>query len=243
MTPQVIALTGAELEALHGAGPLAVAVYLHLRAWMDYGTGITGRSRPVSIAMLAAFTETHTTRGAGVQVTQPTEKELRNTLNKLQRGGLLIRRAGERLLFSLPMALVASARPNQTGRDEGTISSTEQGTVEPLPALAMQAEPGSGSDDAIGLNRAHIMYQVNLNPTRRPVDKFGQGSRPARARSAEGGSAIATDSADHARLLMIGQDRAMPPRPGESWQDYRNRLLQARKAAPDALPLHTQARH
>lgn len=74
---QVIAITADELDALYGISPLAFQVYVLLRTWMDYRTGKTGQSRPVSLAMLRAYCETHTPRGKGVQITAPSEKEIR----------------------------------------------------------------------------------------------------------------------------------------------------------------------
>ena len=165
MTAQVIAITADELEALHGVGPLAFTCYLHLRAWMDYGTGITGRSRPISLAMLRTYCETHTPRGAGVQITAPTEKEIRTALARLQRAGLLRRLAGDRLAFSLPLAVVASARPNQTGHGAGAELSTAPGTAKPAPVKAFRPEPGTDRAPIEQPNRAHIMNQVSLSST------------------------------------------------------------------------------
>lgn len=165
MTAQIIAITADELEALHGAGPLAFQCYLHLRAWMDYGTGITGRSRPISLAMLRAYCETHTPRGAGVQITAPSEKEIRTALARLQRAGLLRRLAGDRLAFSLPLALVASARPNQTGHGAGAEPSTAPGTAKPAPFKPLPLEPGTDRKPTERPNRAHIMNQVSLLST------------------------------------------------------------------------------
>lgn len=168
MTAQVIAITADELEALHGAGPLAFTCYLHLRAWMDYGTGITGRSRPISLAMLRTYCETHTPRGAGVQITAPSEKEIRTALARLQRAGLLRRLAGDRLSFALPRAAVASARPNQTGHGAGAEQSTAPGTTKPAPVKAFRPEPGTDRnsiEEAEEANRAHIMNHVSLSST------------------------------------------------------------------------------
>lgn len=165
MTAQVIAITADELEALHGAGPLAFQCYLHLRAWMDYGTGITGRSRPISLAMLRTYCETHTLRGAGVQITAPSEKEVRTALARLQRAGLLRRLAGDRLAFSLPLAAVAPKRPNQTGHGAGAEQSTAPGTTKPAPVKALRAEPGTDRKPIEQPNRAHIMNQASLSST------------------------------------------------------------------------------
>ena len=78
----MIAINEAELDALHGLGPLAALLYIELRRQMDYRTGETGRSTPISLAGLARACETHTPRGAGTQITQPTEKEIRNALDR-----------------------------------------------------------------------------------------------------------------------------------------------------------------
>jgi|GEM_PF-4210066 len=174
MSAQVIALADTETDTLHGIGSLGFHLYILLRTFADYGTGIVGRTRPVSLAMLATYTECHTTRGAGVQIEQPTEKAIRNALAKLQRAGLLRRLAGDRLAFSLPLALTASSRPFQTGQGEGTLSSTQPGSTKPAPALAMLSEPGTRWKASQQANRAHIMFHVNLKPharKSRPVDK------------------------------------------------------------------------
>ena len=95
-TEQLITLRRIELETLHGAGPLAFEAYVMLRGWMDFRTGITGRSRPISLAMLATYCETHTPRGAGTQIEQPTEKSIRGALERLERVGMLRRLTGRR---------------------------------------------------------------------------------------------------------------------------------------------------
>jgi hypothetical protein len=82
-----IALADTEIDTLHGIGSLGFHLYILLRTFADYGPGIVGRTRPVSLAMLATYAECHTTRGAGIQVEQPTEKAIRNALAKLQRAG------------------------------------------------------------------------------------------------------------------------------------------------------------
>lgn len=222
--PQLIALTDAELDTLHGIGSLGFHLYILLRTFADYGTGIVGRSRPVSLAMLATYAECHTSRGAGIQVEQPSEKAIRNALAKLQRAGLLRRMAGERLIFLLPLALTAQARPFQTGRDEGTDLSTEPGTRKPAPAKAMQSEPGTDDAPQQSPNRAHIMFHVNQNlrrPKSEPVDNSDESDRP-------NGSA---EGQDLDRLLRIGRQRGIEARPGESWQQFRHRIFTTRPTA------------
>jgi len=174
VTQQVIAITAEEIDALHGMGPLTFQAYMLLRTWMDYGTGITGRSRPISLAMLRAYCETHTPRGAGVQITAPSEKEVRTALARLQRAGLLRRLSGDRLAFRLPLAAVASARPNQTGHGPGAERSTERDTAKAAPLKAKRLEPGTVHAQCRQANRAHIMVHENQNqrhPPERSVDK------------------------------------------------------------------------
>lgn len=174
MKGQVIAITAEEIDALHGVGPLSFQAYVLLRTWMDYGTGITGRSRPISLAMLRAYCETHTPRGAGVQITAPSEKEVRTALARLHRVGLLRRLPGDRLAFRLPLAAVACARPNQTGHGAGAERSTEPDTAKAAPLKAKRREPGTVNAQCRQANPAHIMVHENQNqqhPPERSVDK------------------------------------------------------------------------
>ena len=174
MTGQVIAVTADEIGALHGVGPLAFQAYMLLRTWMDYGTGITGRSRPISLAMLRAHCETHTPRGAGVQITAPSEKEVRTALARLQRTGLLRRLPGDRLAFRLPLAVIARSRTDQTGQGAGGERSTEPAAANAAPRKATRREPGTLRAESRQANPAHIMVQENQIPSHRqapPVDK------------------------------------------------------------------------
>lgn len=219
---QVFTVTADELDRLHGTGPLAIAVYLHLRAWMDYSSGATGRTRAISLSMLAAYTEEHITRGNGVQIEQASQKAIRTSIDRLQRAGLLRRLPGDNLHFLLPMALNASARPNQTRHNGGTKQSTEPGTVEASIDAGLSDEPGTGNDRPESPFPAHIRFQVNLKPPALPVDNFlGNRTRSSRAGLAE------KDVSDTDRLLMLGQRRGIEPRPGESWREYRYRLASA----------------
>lgn len=222
--PQLIALTDAELGTLHGAGPLAVALYIALRHQMDYRTGEVGRSTPISLHGLARATETHIPRGKGFEIRQPSEKEVRTSLDRLLRAGLLRRMAGDRLAFKLVQALTAQARPFQTGRDEDTDLSTEPGTTNPAPVLGMQAEPGTRRKAPQEANRAHIDVHENQNlrrPNSEPVDNSDESDRP-------NGSA---EGQDLDRLLRIGRQRGIEARPGESWQQFRHRIFTTRPTA------------
>lgn len=157
---QLITFKRTELETLHGAGPLAFQAYVLLRWWMDYRTGITGRRRSISLAMLEAYCETHTPRGAGLQIEKPTEKSIRGAIARLERAGMLRRLAGPRLAYMLPMAATAPARPIQTGHDAGTLSCTDQGTGNTPFNLAYRHIPGIKYETTKRANRAHIKNHV-----------------------------------------------------------------------------------
>ncbi len=235
MTARLIALTDTEVDRLFGAGPLAVALYLVLRTAMDYLTGEVGRSTPISLAGLARACETHTPRGAGTQITQPTEKEIRNALDRLRRIGLLRRLPGDRLVFRLPLALTARARPAHTGHGEGAGSSTEPGAGNAAPALAMQAEPGTDDAPQQTQNRAHVNGYEIQNPTvtlRPAVDNFARATRRPQRSAEEPTRPIpprpaCAEGEDH-RLLQVGARLGLTARPGETWRDFGARVAQAR---------------
>ena len=170
---QLITFKRTELETLHGAGPLAFQTYVLLRWWMDYRTGITGRRRPISLAMLEAYCETHTPRGAGLQIEKPTEKSIRGAIARLERAGMLRRLAGPRLAYMLPMAVTASARPIQTGRDTGTHSCTELDSRKAPFKLAYRHIPGIKYETTRRANRAHIKNHVCERVPAWLVDQLG----------------------------------------------------------------------
>ena len=235
---RLIAITEAELDAMHGLGPLAVSLYVELRRQMDYHDGTVGKSTPISLHGLAHATEIHTPRGRGTQIEQPSEKCIRNALDRLARAGLLRRLAGDRLAYRLPMALTARARPAQTGHDAGTYSSTDPGTAAAAPLQALQAEPGTPTETSTEANRAHIDGQEIQKPAAaRPpaVDNPAGGTRrPNRSAAGTGRTAtprtVCADGEDH-RLLLIGARLGITARPGESWRDYGARVAQARAGA------------
>lgn len=231
MSAQLIALTDREIDTLHGVGSLAFHLYVLLRTFADFGSGIVGRTRPISLSMLASYAETHTRRGAGVQIEQPSEKTIRNALAKLQRAGLLRRLPGDRLVFALPLALTAPARPNQTGHVAGTDQSTQRGTAQPASSLVMQAAQGTDAAPQQRPNRAHIKVHVNQTlPARSAAPVDNRGSRTTADRSARGadvthGAPPPACESEQARLLAIGRQRGIDARPGESWSAFAARLF------------------
>lgn len=219
MTDKIFVISAAEMERLHGPGPLACTIYFWLRTWMDYGTGQVGRRRPVSLGMLRAYTETHTPKGSGTQIEQASERGIRTAIARLERAGLLQRLPGDTLAFKMPLALTsASARPFQTRHEPDTNLPTEPDTAEATQAKALTPETGTRRRAWKRTNLTHIMFHEGQHLPARPVDNFsGQGT----VRRRDG---LAMKERDTDRLLKLGQKRGIEARPGESWSDYGARV-------------------
>lgn len=189
-------ICAAELEALHGLGALSVSAYLHLRSWMDLRSGVVGLSRPITLAMVAAYTESHVTRGRGFEVVQPSQKEVRCALDRLVRADLLVRLAGDRLAFSMPLAVKASMRPENAGRNEGTL----RGAVEnPANAFssAGSAVVRASLQGAAFPERGARHQRVGETPTPpHTASTPGPGLRAREVAAAAGGSAEGQAVAD-----------------------------------------------
>lgn len=167
-------LTSGELNALHGTGPLATSVYVWLRYWMDVKKGVTGLSRPISLAMICDYCETHVPRGAGMQTIKPTIKEVRVALARAERAGVL-KRVGnaENLVFKLPLAetlsldqikqgkVRAGCEGTEQGTVQGTEQGTEQGTVKANEYEAFEVEQGTEQGTELDANRARNRAGVN----------------------------------------------------------------------------------
>lgn len=144
-------LAAGELDALHGVGPLAFSAYVWLRSWADLRDGAVGRSRAVSLAMLAAYCEQHVPKGSGMQIVKPSERNIRTALSALQRAGLLVRIPDDRrLVFRLPIM----DRPNCVRNEPDAFPTGEPDTARGMVRDGRKA----GNDAGFRLVR-------NLNPT------------------------------------------------------------------------------
>lgn len=157
-------MTSDELNGLHGVGPVGFLVYVWLRSWMDFSTGIVGASHTVSIRMLEECCERHITRGAGVQVDRPTRKEVRVALEELLRRELLVRRgSGDLLVFFMPLAAKGELRANQTGPSAGRVRAGYGDNQQYTQAddcngkfAELSTEPGRVCESNDPSNRAYI---------------------------------------------------------------------------------------
>jgi len=141
-------LTAAEIEATHGSGPLSACAYLWLRYWADIRTGVVGQSRPISLGMLRAYCETHVSKGAGVQIVQPSERNIRTALAGLERAGLLRRLSGDRLCYRLLLAQTLPHAHSKPDADLTGQSAAQPDAVDNSPDASLGAASGSST----GLN-------------------------------------------------------------------------------------------
>ena len=170
MTEQTVLICQEELERLNGAGPLATSVYLWLRSWADWQTGVVGISRRISLQMIAAYCEQHVPKGAGIQILRPSEKDVRMAVQALVRAELVSRKRTEKLVFLLPKAPTAQVRSKQTGRVPGTVLEAEPGT-----------EPGAYRAGVSSLSDAGFCQPATHEPGTEPGANRARSKQPNRA--------------------------------------------------------------
>jgi hypothetical protein len=156
-------LTPDEMSVLFGVGPLAMSLYVWLRSWMDFRTGLVGVTRSLSREMLATYTGTEVPRGNGTQQLRPTVKQVRVALQGLERVGLLRRRDTNLLVFSMPRARIGQVRPFQTGPSEGR----DEGRATASIGAALR-EVGESENEP---NRANNSSQVVLLSTQQAASQ------------------------------------------------------------------------
>lgn len=192
----VFALTMREMRALHGLGERAMALYVVLRSMMDYRTGVVGRPATISLDGLSRELLCVTNKGKGMHEERPTKKQVIVALERLVTAGLLSRQKTEMLVFSMPKALVASARHFHTGHREGTELSTDQGTDKRSSSAGFRDVLGTENYGQCCPNSAHIkgvrVYtsQSSSTPGRgvAPGDAGAEGVNRDRAAPSQAGS-------------------------------------------------------
>lgn len=130
-----ILLTEAELHALKGLPHPAIALYLALRARMDFRTGIVGA--PVGISWQALVEDLYVEPHSGPVQRSPGREAVRRICGWIERAGLVVLRsnaAQAQLLFLLPKAKLLSRARNHPDRnptgypDRGPIEGVSTGT-------------------------------------------------------------------------------------------------------------------
>lgn len=214
-------LSAAELQALHGCGPLAISAYVWLRSWMDYDTGEVGRPpHVISLGKLRAYCERHIPRGTGIQIEAPTEKDVRMALDQLERAGLCQRISEPRsLILRLSQAGMSEVRPKQTGRIAGALRADKRTHCGQVDVVDYEEEKHSSSDEP-GTVGVLILgtHQSVKGSEKNPPTPSAAVPPPARART-------------HAR-----EDGAAP---GEAIADLPTDVAPSK---PDAVPAQEEPR-
>lgn len=96
-------INDAELDALEGQPAMLMVLYVYLRRFMDYGTGIVGFKRGISYQSIAEAL--YREPEPGVKSGSPTKWAIQRALHRLERAGLLQRTGGlDNLVFLMPKA-------------------------------------------------------------------------------------------------------------------------------------------
>lgn len=114
---------------MRGLPHLARLTYFYLRSHMDYKTGITGLARRVTLKSIAEYlyVEPH----QGIKGGEPSQKEIRNALNWLEKAGLIKRdttfnRATKQSVFKLCLATTDNYARNKVDNEKAKKEGKEQ---------------------------------------------------------------------------------------------------------------------
>lgn len=106
-----IQITEQELDALSGTDYVLTVLYMHIKQFMDYKTGIVGYARRISYQSLseALYIEPR----QGVKGGSPDKSAIRRMIDQLIKHGLLRKSRKDTLVFKLPYADVENYAQNK----------------------------------------------------------------------------------------------------------------------------------
>lgn len=117
-----VALTEQELDALRGTDYSLTVLYLYLKQFIDYGTGIVGYARRVSYQGMseALYIEPR----AGVKGGSPHISSIRRMIEQLVKSRLVQKHRKDTLVFKLPLADTEKYAQNKADRKSTPIADT-----------------------------------------------------------------------------------------------------------------------
>jgi len=127
-----IALTEQELDALAGTDYSLTVLYMTIKRFMDYKTGIVGYARRISYQCLSEYLYIEPRQG--VKGGAPSQSAIRRMIDQLIKHGLLRKSRKDTLVFKLPLADVENYAQNKADRKSTPIADT----VEAAPVLDLQ---------------------------------------------------------------------------------------------------------
>jgi len=102
-------ITDEEMDTLYEMNHMDYVIYLWLRKYMDFSTGIVGVRRRISYQMLCEILSVPVS--AGVQGVTPTLSAIRCSIDKLCKQGLIEKiEQKQSLVFNMPLALTTKAQ-------------------------------------------------------------------------------------------------------------------------------------
>lgn len=138
-TAKGLLISERELEALQGQPYMLTVLYLYLRQFMDYSTGVVGRKRGISYQSIgeALYLEPE----PGIKSGSPHRSAIRRALDRLERIGAIRRIGGnDNLIFSMPFAQRDKSFSNQAD----TKPTPHPDTPQPLPPKASKVQADRG---------------------------------------------------------------------------------------------------
>jgi len=160
-----------EDAALYELPHRAQLLYLRcLRRYMDYSTGVVGRSREVSRDMFCDVLEVSESYTANNRRAKPTLREVRISLSQLERVGLIERLPGRRVsklietyVFFLPLA----AWDNSVSNSDVTVTSQSRHTshVTTEPELKENVTQSDVTVTSQSRHTSHVTHPVSGNTT------------------------------------------------------------------------------
>lgn len=160
---KAISIRRAEWDALARLPHLQRALYLVLRWYMDVATRRVGLVRGISLKGLAEELEVDAAPGRA-DSGQPSRKAVRHALEQLEKHSLVQPCGnGEVMVFLLPKAGAASARPNLKGHERGTASGRAMGHGETPTGEGVAPENGHAKGQPQNPLKGHTS-EVRVNP-------------------------------------------------------------------------------
>ncbi len=213
---QLMVMSSDELEALYELHHVDYVLYLWLRLYMDYATGVVGLSRGISRQMLLERCYVPAEQGRGAQ--SVSVSALRMALGRLERRGLLARiGGGEKLVFRMPIAQSALLRSK---KQRPNYDRTTTGQAQPDQQPSLGESPCGFTDDSCPEQRPNHD---------RPSDSEEQPTSGIRYQENNQSSSPSTKSSARACVGGgVGDDDSIPdvPTQPQQWMQWFNERYQ-----------------
>jgi len=182
-----IAFTEDEMSLLEEIPHQQFVLYVKLRWFMDRDSFLVGIKRSISLLTLAQELHVAPVRGrhAGDSGT-PSKKAVRSALDGLIAIGLIEPFGnGEKLIFRMPVASRALARPNDEGHMRGTSGAQHEGHSETVVVTEFHGDEGHMRGIPQDADEGHVIrgkgnssFSVVNAAAALPVDNFEQAPEP-----------------------------------------------------------------